>query len=101
MLRFHHLVAMVQARATFLFGDLATGGFLALSALVVWIGTWCKSTKALMLTWIVYLIVIHVRQTGLKDRGLTTAWLSVAGFIVMLWTYFGVNLLLPGLHAYA
>jgi cytochrome c-type biogenesis protein CcsB len=59
-----------------------------------------KETWALV-TWIVYLIVIHVRMTGLKDRGLTTAWLSVAGFVVMLWTYFGVNLLLPGLHAYA
>lgn len=59
-----------------------------------------KETWALV-TWIVYLIVIHVRLTGLKDRGLTTAWLSVAGFVVMLWTYFGVNLLLPGLHAYA
>ena len=59
-----------------------------------------KETWALV-TWIVYLIVIHVRFTALKDRGLTTAWLSVAGFIVMLWTYFGVNLLLPGLHAYA
>jgi cytochrome c-type biogenesis protein CcsB len=59
-----------------------------------------KETWALV-TWIVYLIVIHVRMTGLKDRGLTTAWLSVAGFVIMLWTYFGVNLLLPGLHAYA
>ena len=29
------------------------------------------------------------------------AWLSVVGFVMMLWTYFGVNLLLPGLHAYA
>lgn len=59
-----------------------------------------KETWALV-TWIVYLIVVHVRHTALKDRGLTTAWLSVAGFFVMLWTYFGVNLLLPGLHAYA
>lgn len=59
-----------------------------------------KETWAL-LTWIVYLIVIHVRLGMRGDRGLVTAWLSVAGFIVMLWTYFGVNLLLPGLHAYA
>lgn len=59
-----------------------------------------KETWAL-LTWIVYLIVIHVRLVTSKNRGLITAWLSVAGFIVMLWTYFGVNLLLPGLHAYA
>ncbi|MEM9374412.1 MAG: cytochrome c biogenesis protein CcsA, partial [Planctomycetota bacterium] len=59
-----------------------------------------KETWALV-TWIVYLIVIHVRFMGLRDKGLTTAWLSVLGFLVMLWTYFGVNLLLPGLHAYA
>ena len=58
-----------------------------------------KETWAL-LTWIVYLIVIHVRF-AVKNKGLVTAWLSVAGFGVMLWTYFGVNLLLPGLHAYA
>jgi cytochrome c-type biogenesis protein CcsB len=59
-----------------------------------------KETWALA-TWIIYLIVVHVRVAGPKNRGLITAWLSVLGFIVMLWTYFGVNLLLPGLHAYA
>lgn len=58
-----------------------------------------KETWALI-TWIIYLIVIHVRY-GAKKRGLVTAWLSIAGFLIMLWTYFGVNLLLPGLHAYA
>ncbi len=59
-----------------------------------------KETWALV-TWIVYLIVVHVRQVTGQNKGLFTAWLSVAGFLVMLWTYFGVNLLLPGLHAYA
>ncbi len=59
-----------------------------------------KETWAL-LTWIVYLIVIHVRLVTSRNRALITAWLSVTGFVVMLWTYFGVNLLLPGLHAYA
>jgi cytochrome c-type biogenesis protein CcsB len=59
-----------------------------------------KETWALI-TWIVYLIVIHVRLTTGKNRALITAWLSVIGFFVMLWTYFGVNLILPGLHAYA
>ncbi|MBC7835229.1 MAG: cytochrome c biogenesis protein CcsA [Phycisphaerales bacterium] len=54
-----------------------------------------------LVTWIVYLIVIHARFMALKNRSLVTAWLSIAGFFVMLWTYFGVNLLLPGLHAYA
>jgi cytochrome c-type biogenesis protein CcsB len=59
-----------------------------------------KETWAL-LTWIVYLIAIHLRFTTTGNRGLLTAWLSAVGFVVMLWTYFGVNLLLPGLHAYA
>ena len=59
-----------------------------------------KETWALI-TWIVYLIVIHLRFTTGRNKALVTAWLSVAGFVVMLWTYFGVNLLLPGLHAYA
>ena len=59
-----------------------------------------KETWALI-TWIVYLIVIHLRFTSGHNRALTTAWLSLVGFAVMLFTYFGVNLLLPGLHAYA
>lgn len=59
-----------------------------------------KETWALI-TWIVYLIVVHVRVGAGRNRGVVTAWLSVVGFFVMLWTYFGVNLLLPGLHAYA
>ncbi|MEO1583026.1 MAG: cytochrome c biogenesis protein CcsA [Planctomycetota bacterium] len=59
-----------------------------------------KETWALV-TWIIYLMVIHLRFTAIKKKALTTAWLSVVGFFIMLWTYFGVNLLLPGLHAYA
>ncbi|MFN7020325.1 MAG: cytochrome c biogenesis protein [Phycisphaerales bacterium] len=69
-----------------------------------WGRWWAFDPKELwaLVTWIVYLIVIHLRftTTGVS-RGLVTAWLSVVGFFVMLWTYFGVNLLLPGLHAYA
>lgn len=66
-----------------------------------WWGFDPKETWALA-TWIIYLIVIHLRLvvTGPK-RQLVTAWMSVLGFFVMVWTYFGVNLLLPGLHAYA
>ncbi len=58
-----------------------------------------KETWALI-TWIVYLIVIHLRF-AVRRRALVTAWLSVVGFFVMLWTYWGVNLLLAGLHSYA
>lgn len=67
-----------------------------------WGRWWAFDPKELwaLITWMVYLIVIHMRFT-VKNRALWTAWLSVVGFFVMLWTYFGVNLLLPGLHAYA
>lgn len=58
-----------------------------------------KETWALI-TWIVYLIVIHLRF-AVRRRALVTAWLSIVGFFVMLWTYWGVNLLLAGLHSYA
>ncbi len=68
-----------------------------------WGRWWAFDPKELwaLVTWIVYLVVVHLRFANVRDRGLTTAWLSVLGFIVMLWCYFGVNLLLPGLHAYA
>ncbi len=42
------------------------------------------------------------RQDAHANRiGYILGGISLVGFIVMLWTYFGVNLLLPGLHAYA
>jgi len=68
-----------------------------------WGRWWAFDPKELwaLVTWIVYLIVVHLRVSTLKSKALATAWLSIAGFIVMLWCYFGVNLLLPGLHAYA
>lgn len=68
-----------------------------------WGRWWAFDPKEIwaLITWIVYLAIIHLRFMPMKDRGLTTAWLSVLGFIAMLWCYFGVNLLLPGLHAYA
>jgi ABC-type transport system involved in cytochrome c biogenesis permease subunit len=64
---------------------------------------WAFDPKELwaLVTWLVYLVVIHIRFASISNRALVTAWLSVLGFIVMLWTYFGVNLILPGLHAYA
>ncbi|HYD00822.1 MAG TPA: cytochrome c biogenesis protein CcsA, partial [Phycisphaerales bacterium] len=47
-----------------------------------------------LVTWLVYLVVVHVRVASAGNKGLKTAWLSVLGFIAMLWCYFGVNLLL-------
>ncbi len=53
-----------------------------------WGRWWAFDPKELwaLITWIVYLIVVHVRVAGVKDRGYWTAVLSVVGFLVMLWT---------------
>lgn len=63
-----------------------------------WWGWDPKETWALV-SWVVYLMLVHVR--GLVQKpGPVTAWLSVVGFLVVLWTYWGVSLVLPGLHSY-
>jgi len=60
-----------------------------------------KETFALI-TWIVYLIVVHVRFiTSGQKRALVTSVLSVVGFFVMLFNWVGVNFFLVGLHSYA
>jgi cytochrome c-type biogenesis protein CcsB len=59
-----------------------------------------KETFALI-TWIVYLIIVHVRIVAPKAKQTTTAWLSVAGFAVMMFNWIGVNFFLAGLHSYA
>jgi ABC-type transport system involved in cytochrome c biogenesis permease subunit len=49
--------------------------------------------------WIVYALYLHVRLLK-KWRGTVTAAISVAGFVFILFTFFGVNFLLSGLHSY-
>ncbi|MGN6367914.1 MAG: cytochrome c biogenesis protein CcsA [Phycisphaerae bacterium] len=58
-----------------------------------------KETFALV-TWIVYLIIVHSRFVT-RAKGDATAWLSVAGFAVMMFNWIGVNFWLAGLHSYA
>jgi cytochrome c-type biogenesis protein CcsB len=58
-----------------------------------------KETFALV-TWIVYLIVVHVR-VATENKAWWTAVLSIIGFFVMLFNWVGVNFFLVGLHSYA
>jgi cytochrome c-type biogenesis protein CcsB len=58
-----------------------------------------KETFALV-TWTVYLIIIHVRLVT-RDKALWTAVLAVVGFFIMLFNWIGVNFFLVGLHSYA
>ena len=58
-----------------------------------------KETWALI-TWIVYAIYLHQRLR-MKWRGKKMAWFSIIAIIFVLFTFAGVNVLLPGLHSYA
>ncbi|MBX3395089.1 MAG: cytochrome c biogenesis protein CcsA [Phycisphaerae bacterium] len=51
-------------------------------------------------TWIIYAILMHVRFVA-KNRGLWTAWLSVAGCLMMAFNWCFVNFFIVGLHSYA
>ncbi len=62
--------------------------------------SWDPKETWSLITWVIYAIYLHARlRRGWK--GEKAAWLSVIGFLAMLFTYFGVNYLLAGLHSYA
>jgi cytochrome c-type biogenesis protein CcsB len=58
-----------------------------------------KETWALI-TWLVYAGYLHMRITR-GWRGRRAAYFAIIGFAVVLFTFFGVTYLLPGLHAYS
>ena len=57
-----------------------------------------KETWALI-TWFIYAAYLHARHNS-SLRGRAAAYLTAIGFISTLFTYFGVNYLLSGLHSY-
>lgn len=79
-------------------GGIITGAIWANSA---WGTYWSWDPKETwsLITWFVYAITLHARYTrGLGGK--TTAWLAIFGFVSVLFTYYGVNFLLSGLHSY-
>ena len=82
----------------FTLGALIFGAVWAESA---WGSFWSwdpKETWALI-TWLIYSLYLHVRLFGKTDSSVR-AWISVAGFLTTVFTFFGVNYLLPSLHSY-
>lgn len=57
-----------------------------------------KETWALI-TWFIYAIYLHMRYRA-NWRGMKAAYITSLGFMSTLFTYFGVNYLLSGLHSY-
>ena len=83
--------------------------FGAIWASYAWGSFWSwdpKETWALV-TWLAYTVYLHARFvfTGKKKGkkggpGNLPAWISIIGFAFTMFTFFGVNYLLPSLHSY-
>ena len=85
-------------------------GFLWLSAGIItgaiwaneaWGTYWSWDPKETwsIITWFLYALTLHARFTR-GWSGTRIAWLSIVGFVAVLFTYFGVNFFLSGLHSY-
>jgi cytochrome c-type biogenesis protein CcsB len=62
--------------------------------------SWDPKETWAAITWLVYAGYLHMRITR-GWRGRRAAYFAILGFIVVMFTFFGVTYLLPGLHSYA
>jgi cytochrome c-type biogenesis protein CcsB len=62
--------------------------------------SWDPKETWSLITWFIYAALLHFRMMR-GWRGKRIAVLSMIGFAAVLFTYFGVNYLLSGLHSYA
>jgi ABC-type transport system involved in cytochrome c biogenesis permease subunit len=79
-------------------GALVFGAIWAETAWGAWWSWDPKETWALI-TWLIYTAYLHTRLVK-KLRGRVSAVLAVAGFAATVFTFFGVNYMLSGLHSY-
>jgi cytochrome c-type biogenesis protein CcsB len=88
---------MVTIGFLFLTVGIITGAVWANSA---WGTYWSWDPKETwsLITWFVYATLLHARMMR-GWEGKKIAYLSIIGFLAVMFTYFGVNLL-PGLHSY-
>lgn len=61
--------------------------------------TWDPKEVWALITWILYSVYLHLRL-GRKKTGTFMAWYAVIAVPVVLFTFIGVNTLMPGLHSY-
>ncbi len=74
----------------------------AVWAKYAWGGYWSWDPKETwsLITWLVYAAYLHARYIkGLRGKPL--AYFTIIGFLSVIFTYYGVNLIIPGLHSYA
>ena len=86
-------------------------GFLLLTAVIVigaiwaeaaWSAYWTWDPKEVwaLITWLIYAVYFHIRLRGQKS-GYWLCWYVILAIPAFLFTFAGVNKLIPGLHAYA
>jgi cytochrome c-type biogenesis protein CcsB len=61
--------------------------------------SWDPKETWSLITWFIYAITLHARYTR-GWGGVWIAWLAILGFLSVIFTYYGVNFLLSGLHSY-
>ena len=62
--------------------------------------SWDPKETWSLITWIIYAGYLHARlMYGWKGK--RAAWMAIFGFAAVLFTFFGVNYFLAGLHSYA
>jgi ABC-type transport system involved in cytochrome c biogenesis permease subunit len=61
--------------------------------------SWDPKETWSLITWIIYALFLHARFSR-GWRGTRVAVLSIVGFLSVLFTYYGVNFFLSGLHSY-
>jgi ABC-type transport system involved in cytochrome c biogenesis permease subunit len=61
--------------------------------------SWDPKETWSLITWLIYTLYLHMRIIR-KKKGTVPALLSVAGYIATMFTFFGVNYFLSGLHSY-
>lgn len=76
--------------------------FAMIWAQIAWSRFWGWDPKEVwaLVSWLFYGYYLHVRLSK-GNQGMTSSWLAVAGFIVIMFTLVAVNLVIAGLHSYA
>jgi ABC-type transport system involved in cytochrome c biogenesis permease subunit len=62
--------------------------------------SWDPKENWAFITWIVYALYLHLHRQR-KYKGRPASIMVIAGFIIVLFTFFGVNYFMSGLHSYA
>ncbi len=86
-------------------------GFLMLTVVIIsgaiwaqraWSRYWAWDPKETwsLITWIIYSIYLHLRFRR-NWKGKAAAWFAILGFASVIFTFIGVNVLLPSIHSYA